>query len=87
MSEEELLIMTTTDTLVAELKRRHPDGCIVSLQFPEHEARSTGQGWRITFCGNTHNTLKLANIGLWMHQQAIMGQVGPDITEEPNGVN
>ncbi len=87
MIDKDSMMELTTDDLVGELKRRHPDGCIVSLQFPEHEVRSTGLGWRITFCGNTNNTLKLANIALWMHQAAIMGTQGPDITEEPNGVN
>ena len=87
MIDKDSMMELTTDDLVQELKRRHPDGCIVALQFPQHEARSSGQGWRITFIGNTHNTLKLANISVWMHQQAIMGNVGPDITEEPNGVS
>jgi hypothetical protein len=84
MNEQDLLLSTTTETLITEIKKRHPDGCIIAMQFPEHEVRSCGQGWRIVFSGNINNTLKLANVSVWMHQAAIMNQSVPEPPEEPN---
>ena len=62
----------TTDELIAELKRRFPDGCIIAVQNPIHEIRSSGQDWRMSYSGNVHVTLKLASIAMWHHQKAIM---------------
>ena len=75
MIDKDSMILLTTEDLVGELKRRHPDGCMVGFQFPPHEARSVGQSWRITFSGDFNTTLKLANIGMWLHQKAIMGDI------------
>ncbi len=66
--------LVTTEELIGELKRRCPDGLIVAMQFPEHEIRSSGYDWRMSFNGRIDVTLKLANIALWKHQQEIMGR-------------
>ena len=63
----------TTDDLIIELKRRHPDGIIVAMQNPPHEVNSCGHDWRITYKGKIETTLKLANIAVWMHQRDITG--------------
>jgi hypothetical protein len=65
----------TTDELIAELKRRHPDGALIAVQNPPHEIRSSGTGWRMGFAGDPHVTLKLANVCLWHHQQQFMNGV------------
>jgi hypothetical protein len=65
----------TTDELIDELKRRHPDGAVMAFQNPNHEIRSTGNDWRMSFIGNIHVTLKLANVCLWYHQNQIMKSV------------
>lgn len=62
----------TTDELIDELKRRHPDGAIIVVQNPEHEVRSSGNDWRMAFAGNIHVTLKLASVAMWHHQAEIM---------------
>ena len=62
----------TTDELLIEMKRRFPDGCIIAMQNPVHEIRSSGKEWRMSYSGNVHVTLKLANITMWHHQKAIM---------------
>lgn len=65
----------TTDELITEIKKRHPDGSIIAVQNPEHEIRSSGNDWRMSYAGNIHVTLKLANVILWRHQTVIMQQV------------
>lgn len=73
------ITIVSTDVLIEELKSRHPQGAIIALQHPEHECRSSGKDWRISFKGEKLITLKLANIALWMHQQDLMqGSQGED---------
>ncbi len=62
----------TTDELIDEIKRRFPDGCIVAMQNPVHEIRSSAKEWRMAYSGNIHVTLKLASVAMWHHQKAIM---------------
>ena len=71
----------TTDELIEEIKKRHPDGAIIGVQNPPHEIRSTGNDWRMSFKGNFHVTLKLANVIMWHHQAEIMGSMR-NITRE-----
>ncbi len=67
------ITLHTTDELMDEVKRRHPDGALICVQNPPHEIRSSGSDWRMTYIGNIHVTLKLANIIMWHHQAMIMG--------------
>jgi hypothetical protein len=78
MINKEDMMELTTDDLINELKRRNPDGCMIAVQLPEHEQRSTGNSWRVSFGGNAHITLKLANICVWMHQKTLMGVEAPE---------
>ncbi len=71
MNAEDIALVTT-DELIQELKTRHPDGCIVALQHPKHEVRSSGKDWRICFAGSQLYTLKLAQIAVWMHKDEFM---------------
>ncbi len=73
----------TTDELIDELKKRHPDGTIIAMHNPPHEARSSGNDWRMSFIGNIHVTLKLANVIMWHHQTEIMGKLRNVEREEP----
>lgn len=68
----------TTDELIDELKRRHPDGCVVVVQNPPHELRSSGNDWRMCFSGNIHVTLKLASVAMWHHQSQFMKMIKGD---------
>ncbi len=72
MIDTEEIKLLTTDQLIDELKRRHPDGVIVAMQFPKHEARSLGHDWRVFFSGNSDVTLKLANVAIYQQQQILM---------------
>lgn len=76
MIDENDISIIDTDTLIEELKNRHPDGCIIALQHPAHEIRSSGNDWRICFKGCHLQTLKLANIALWIHKDEFMGKGG-----------
>ncbi len=73
----------TTDELIDELKKRHPDGCVIAVQNPVHEARSSGNDWRMNFIGDINITLKLANIIMWHHQKQIMGDIRNFEGEQP----
>ena len=72
----------TTDELIAELKRRHPEGALIALQNPEHEIRSSGNDWRMAFSGNIHVTLKLASVAMWHHQTEFMKAANPRREED-----
>ncbi len=74
-----LISLHTTDELIEELKTRHPDGTVIAVQNPEHEIRSSGHEWRMSFGGNLHVTLKLANIIMWHHQTKIMGTIKEEL--------
>jgi hypothetical protein len=78
MIDEETIALVSTDELIKELKSRHPNGAIIALQNPPHEARSSKKDWRISFIGEKTTTLKLANIAVWMHQQEFMGGMNDD---------
>lgn len=78
MNNKANMMELTNSDLVDELKRRNPDGCLVAMQLPVHERRSTGNDWRVSFVGNPHITLKLATICVWMHQKTLMGTEAPD---------
>ncbi len=69
------IALHTTDELIDELKKRHPEGAVIGLQNPLHEIRSTGNDWRMSFKGDIHVTLKLANVIMWHHQTEIMGTI------------
>ncbi len=68
LNKMEEIALVTTDELIDELKRRHPDGVIVAMQYPEHEVQDSGNEWRISFGGSIDTTLKLSNLCLWQHQ-------------------
>ncbi len=73
MIDEDSIALIDTEALVRELKARFPDGCIVAVEHPPHEVKSSNCDWRIYFGGKKLTTLKLANLSVWMHNQAFMG--------------
>ena len=73
----------TTDELIEELKKRHPEGAVIAVHNPPYEARSSGNDWRMSFIGNINVTLKLANIIMWYHQAKIMGEIRNFEGEQP----
>lgn len=81
------ITLHTTDELIGEIKRRHPEGTIVAVQNEPHEIRSSGNDWRVSMIGNLHVTLKLANVCLWHHQTRIMGAIKNEESEEYDGDN
>ncbi len=76
----------TTDELFNEIKRRHPDGAVIAVQNPAHEIRSSRNDWRMSYFGNIHVTLKLANIIMWHHQAQLLGNMN-NITREDSDEN
>lgn len=54
----------TTDELVDELRKRHPDGIIVVYQLPKHEVRDQNIDWVCQSKGDVSILNKLANIAL-----------------------
>jgi hypothetical protein len=82
MIDENDIAIASTDVLIQALKDRHPEGCIIAIQHPQHEIRSSGNDWRICFKGDKLVTLKLASLAVWMHQQEFMKGMEGDQHED-----
>lgn len=82
MLSENDIAFISTDVLIQALKDRHPHGCIIALQHPPHEIRSSGNDWRISFKGDKLVTLKLANLSVWMHRHEFMKGMEGDQHED-----
>lgn len=58
------IALLTTDELIDELRRRHPDGVIVAYQLPSHEVRDQNIDWVCKSKGDVNILNKLANAAL-----------------------
>ena len=64
MNKTDTINLLTTDELVDELRRRHPDGSIIAYQLPKQEAKDQKIAWVCRSRGDVGILNKLANIAL-----------------------
>lgn len=82
MNKTDSINLFTTDELVDELKRRHPDGIIVAYQLPKHEIKDQKISWRCGANGDVGTINKLANIALHHAYELTMPEDMEDLGDD-----